>query len=358
MAGPQLPCGVVDEVAVDRATEPARWLLGMGVEGVPLTQTHALARAVVREGVERWPAWWDTEVVGPPQREAEVRVLEALHVGLRRLGLARRRGRKLFTTKRGRALLEDPEALLACLALDLDGGDELGAVVASAVVDSLAGGERHHDELDSAAAGAARWDGWVDEAGRLPDARGLKWDVVGVICRGEAYGLIERRPGPAEPRWRTVLVLTDAGSRALAVTRTGPIGGGALVFEAELLNAPGVGAMIAVGAEQHLTVLHLAIQEAFGWLDDHLYSFWINGEFWGGSEYEYTSPIDFDSRGAATAELPIAELGLEPGGEIAYLFDFGDEWRVLLRLRDRGETDGGTYPRVIERIGEAPPQYG
>jgi hypothetical protein len=245
MAGPQLPCGIVDEVAVDRATEPARWLLEMGVEAVPLTQTHALARAVVREGVERWPAWWDTELVGPPQREADVRALEALREGLRRLGLVRRLGRKLFTTKRGRALLEDPDALLACLASDLDGGQELGAVVASAVVDSLASGERHQAELAEAAADAASWDGWVDEAGRPPDARGLNPDVIGVVCRGEAYGLIERRPDPAGPRWRTVLALTDAGVRALAVARSGPIGGSALVFDAELVNAPGVSGRVA-----------------------------------------------------------------------------------------------------------------
>ena len=46
---------------------------GRAAEGVPLTQTHALARAVVREGVERWPAWWESEAVGPPQRSARPR---------------------------------------------------------------------------------------------------------------------------------------------------------------------------------------------------------------------------------------------------------------------------------------------
>lgn len=140
--------------------------------------------------------------------------------------------------------------------------------------------------------------------------------------------------------------------------RTGPIGGSALVFDAELLNAPGVSARLAAGAEQHLTVLHQAIREAFGWLDDHLYSFWLDGEFWSGPEREYTSPVDFDARGAATSDVPIAELGLEPGAAIAYVFDFGDEWRVMLRLRERIETDGGVYPRILERVGEAPPQYG
>jgi hypothetical protein len=52
------------------------------------------------------------------------------------------------------------------------------------------------------------------------------------------------------------------------------------------------------------------------------------------------------------------ELGIEPGARLAYVFDFGDEWRVLLRLRERTECDGGAYPRVVERVGTAPPQYG
>jgi hypothetical protein len=68
----------VNEEALERATAPARWLLDMGAEGIALTQTHALARAVVREGAERWPQWGDAELFGPPHREADVRVLGEL----------------------------------------------------------------------------------------------------------------------------------------------------------------------------------------------------------------------------------------------------------------------------------------
>jgi hypothetical protein len=91
------------------------------VEGVALTQTNVLARAVVREAAERWPDWWDAEVHGPPHREADVRVLEMLREGLRGLGFVRRRGRRLFTTARGRHLSEDPAALLNVLAGDIGG---------------------------------------------------------------------------------------------------------------------------------------------------------------------------------------------------------------------------------------------
>jgi hypothetical protein len=78
------------------ATAPARWLLDTaGNGGVPLAQTNALARIVVREAAERWPDWWNDELFGPPHREMDMALLEALREGLLRMRLVRRRGRKL-----------------------------------------------------------------------------------------------------------------------------------------------------------------------------------------------------------------------------------------------------------------------
>jgi hypothetical protein len=58
---------------------------------MPLTQTHALARTVVREAAERWPRWWDAELFGAPYQEADLAVLGAVDEGLRRLRLVRLR---------------------------------------------------------------------------------------------------------------------------------------------------------------------------------------------------------------------------------------------------------------------------
>lgn len=40
-----------------------------------------------------------------------------------------------------------------------------------------------------------------------------------------------------------------------------------------------------------------------------------------------------------------------------HLFDFGDEWRVRLTLRETTPADGGTYPRILQSVGAAPAQY-
>jgi Plasmid pRiA4b ORF-3-like protein len=129
----------------------------------------------------------------------------------------------------------------------------------------------------------------------------------------------------------------------------------ALVFDAELLNVRGVRARLAVLERQPLTTLHVAIQQAFGWYDDHLYSFWLDGSFFGSDEVELTTP-DAPDEGIATADVPLAELDLRPGQRIGYVFDFGDEWRVRLTVRE-WVTEPGDYPRVLELRGTPPPQY-
>jgi Plasmid pRiA4b ORF-3-like protein len=45
------------------------------------------------------------------------------------------------------------------------------------------------------------------------------------------------------------------------------------------------------------------------------------------------------------------------GQHIAYVFDFQEEWRVRLTLREITARDGGHHPRVLESVGDAPPQY-
>lgn len=109
-----------DELATaeeaEAALEPLLWLLDTLADGVKLTQTGALPRALVREAVERYPDWWDTDLFGPPHREAEIDPLEVLHTLVDELKLARPRRGILKLSPRGRALHADPSALLATIA--------------------------------------------------------------------------------------------------------------------------------------------------------------------------------------------------------------------------------------------------
>jgi Plasmid pRiA4b ORF-3-like protein len=111
---------------------------------------------------------------------------------------------------------------------------------------------------------------------------------------------------------------------------------------------------LALRGDETLEALHRLIQEAFEWDDDHLYSFWLDGKFWGAKEMEYTAPIHRTEEDAKGARVEIGSLGLQPRQKIAYIFDFGDEWRVRLTLR---ETRPGGETGILDRKGEAPAQY-
>lgn len=58
-----------------------------------------------------------------------------------------------------------------------------------------------------------------------------------------------------------------------------------------------------------------------------------------------------------STRVPIGELGLRKGKAIAYLFDFGDEWRLLLKVVDRWPAGDEVYPMLVEAEGVPPPQY-
>ena len=129
-----------------------------------------------------------------------------------------------------------------------------------------------------------------------------------------------------------------------------------LRFDAVLADFPEVRRSIELRQDQTLVDLHEGIQAAFGWLDDHIYSFWLDGEFWGSPATEYTAPVEVEDD-VATADVVLSRLGLKQGAKVAYVFDFGDNWRVSLRLDARIDDEGVNYPRVVAGEGDAPPQY-
>jgi hypothetical protein len=117
---------------------------------------------------------------------------------------------------------------------------------------------------------------------------------------------------------------------------------------------------IAIREDQTLEQLHEALRLAFGWAETHLYSFWPSGRFWDTEGEEYTAPVELEERGehARSARTPIAELRLRKGRSLAYLFDYGDEWRLFLEVVDTWPADDEScYPMLVEATGTPPPQY-
>lgn len=184
------------------------------------------------------------------------------------------------------------------------------------------------------------------------------------------------------------------------------------------VSIPGTGRVwrkIEMRADQTLEDLHWAIQRAYRWDGDHLYSFFMSGKAWD-SETEYCLPegvspwgefiedeeeeepleLTPEEREQQLRELygdadmtleemeadlkaffdefleeiatsgpgdvratTIEELSLKEDDEFMYLFDYGDEWRFKVRVHAISEEapEDVEYPRIVQSVGEAPEQY-
>lgn len=108
--------------------------------------------------------------------------------------------------------------------------------------------------------------------------------------------------------------------------------------------------------EQTLEDLHLAIQRAFGWDNDHLYAFYLTGR----QEHltEVAAPMPEDAEPPTADDVSLAALDLRPGQRFLYVFDFGDNLRHDIEVLDVVPAPAhGDFPRLVESYGAAPPQY-
>jgi hypothetical protein len=142
------------------------------------------------------------------------------------------------------------------------------------------------------------------------------------------------------------------------------------VFKVALQGAKRIWRRIAVRSDQTLDDFHQAIFKAFDRYDEHLYSFYFPPPGSRGRDAvrqaaEYTDPHYAeegnpfrDKPAYNAADTPLRALGLAPGQRFLSLFDFGDSWwhEVTVERTD-APVEKGTYPRVVERRGESPPQY-
>ena len=155
---------------------------------------------------------------------------------------------------------------------------------------------------------------------------------------------------PAFPEWTVTKRLYPIQQATIA---------GELLIKVQL--EPKCYRVIRISAAASLDDLHLAIQHVFDFGNDHLYAFFLN------AKTNYTAGnVYADPRGTITepdypADLvSLREIGLYPGKELLYLFDFGDNWQFwvqILAIQDTTEITPDITFKLIETKGEAPDQY-
>ncbi|MCK4797538.1 MAG: plasmid pRiA4b ORF-3 family protein [Spirochaetes bacterium] len=103
--------------------------------------------------------------------------------------------------------------------------------------------------------------------------------------------------------------------------------------------------------------LHVAIQDAMGWLDCHLHEFYLRDNDSGrkysiGMPGEETPPELLDDH-----EEKIKDHVTQEGQKIEYIYDFGDDWEHEIELEKiLAKEDGKTYPNCPDGARACPPE--
>ena len=113
-----------------------------------------------------------------------------------------------------------------------------------------------------------------------------------------------------------------------------------------------------------LDLLHQVLQVAFDWTDSHLHRFSLGGGAFDHHSQLFLCPYDVDNKewpedddGLPAAETRLDETLSEPGDVLHYLYDYGDNWELTLRLDEVLPTESDC-PAAVVVDGEraAPPE--
>lgn len=114
---------------------------------------------------------------------------------------------------------------------------------------------------------------------------------------------------------------------------------------------------IAIQGDAYLDELAVSILDAFDFDQDHLYRFSYKDRF--GRTIEIDHPyLSGDSDNELADAVKVGAIPLSPGMRIGFLYDFGDEWEFDILTESVNDGAAIKKPRVVEKHGKAPEQYG
>lgn len=126
------------------------------------------------------------------------------------------------------------------------------------------------------------------------------------------------------------------------------LAGKVYLFHAVFRHSKGIWRRIEIRGDQSLAELDGEMRAAFGHdLSDHLSEFYLGTDE---DSHERGLGDHQPFGGGEGDEWMAGELGLQPGDELSYTYDFGDNIQHILKLEAIGPREKGVrYPRVVEQ---------
>ena len=126
---------------------------------------------------------------------------------------------------------------------------------------------------------------------------------------------------------------------------------------------PPIWRRLEVRSDLTLDVVHRVLQAAFGWTDSHLWRFSLGGDPFSSSSQVFLCPWDVeegewdDDDGIPASTVRLDEAVQVPGEILSYVYDYGDNWELTLRLESVLPAAPGTPSAVaVDGRRAAPPE--
>lgn len=129
---------------------------------------------------------------------------------------------------------------------------------------------------------------------------------------------------------------------------------GVFTFEIRPRHQSRVLRVIEIHSSQGLDRLGSALLDSLGWDHDHLFAFSF------GKDHSFTLPPPEFDQTPDDGLIAVGDVGMVVRSKFTYLYDFGDMNRFDMRLLSIAESASprAKYPRVTQREGASPQQYG
>jgi hypothetical protein len=119
-------------------------------------------------------------------------------------------------------------------------------------------------------------------------------------------------------------------------------------------SKPPIWRRVQVPGSMTLDALHVVIQIAMGWEDEHLHEFDVNGVPYAPPNPYYTDP--FSAR-LDEARARLHKIAPEEGAKFTYEYDFGDSWSHAILVEKILDPEPDTrYPRCVAGRLACPPE--
>ena len=128
-------------------------------------------------------------------------------------------------------------------------------------------------------------------------------------------------------------------------------------------SQPRIWRRLELRSDMWLDVVHRVLQTSFGWQDYHLWRFSVGGEPFSRSGQAFLCPWDADEGEEndegllAASDVRLNEVMQDPGDVLHYVYDYGDNWELTLKLEAVSDADvDAPAAALIDGRRAAPPE--